>query len=168
MMVLYFVADKYIGGNANPPLWSPRVLLDRAHTDFHNVFHGLDREPLDLPPSPPPSSIPRAQAAADKFASTSETNTSDRSSSLISSTSSSSTDLSQILLNIKACRWRHFRPRTLPLHKLDNAHPLFRRLSRGAKRTASSSGFGGQPGGAHPGGRLVPNPVAGELTPAIT
>uniref|UniRef100_A0AAQ5X6Z4 Enhancer of polycomb homolog n=1 Tax=Amphiprion ocellaris TaxID=80972 RepID=A0AAQ5X6Z4_AMPOC len=91
-----------------------RVLLDRAYTDYDNIFHGLDAEMLDL---------------------TSETNTSDRSSSSFNSSlspsSPSSTDLSQILLNIKSCRWRHFRPRTLPLHELDNAHPLFRRLSRG-------------------------------------
>uniref|UniRef100_A0A8C5I834 Enhancer of polycomb homolog n=1 Tax=Gouania willdenowi TaxID=441366 RepID=A0A8C5I834_GOUWI len=75
------------------------------------------------------------------FASTSDTNTSDRSSlsflsSLPPSSSPPSTDLSQILLNIKSCRWRHFRPRTLPLNELDNAHPLFRRLSRSLKRPA--------------------------------
>uniref|UniRef100_A0A8C9ZUS1 Enhancer of polycomb homolog n=1 Tax=Sander lucioperca TaxID=283035 RepID=A0A8C9ZUS1_SANLU len=99
-----------------------RVLLDRAHTDYDNVFHGLDPEILNL---------------------TSETNTSDRSSSSfnssLSSTSPSSTDLSQILLNIKLCRWRHFRPRTLPLHELDHAHPLFRKLSRSLKRPVSTS-----------------------------
>uniref|UniRef100_I3KCN3 Enhancer of polycomb homolog n=1 Tax=Oreochromis niloticus TaxID=8128 RepID=I3KCN3_ORENI len=96
-----------------------RVLLDRAYTDFDNIFHGLDPNILDL---------------------TSETNTSERSSSFSSSLSPSSptsTDLSQILLNIKSCRWRHFRPRTLPLHELDNAHPLFRRLSRSLKRPLS-------------------------------
>uniref|UniRef100_A0A3Q3BRV1 Enhancer of polycomb homolog n=1 Tax=Kryptolebias marmoratus TaxID=37003 RepID=A0A3Q3BRV1_KRYMA len=63
--------------------------------------------------------------------------------------SPSSTDLSQILLNIKSCRWRHFRPRTLPLHELDNAHPLFRRISRGVKRPLSASA-GGQPVGPQP------------------
>uniref|UniRef100_H2SM82 Enhancer of polycomb homolog n=1 Tax=Takifugu rubripes TaxID=31033 RepID=H2SM82_TAKRU len=88
-----------------------RVLLDRAHTDYDNIFHGLDPE----------------------FASTSETNTSDR--------ISSSFDPSLI----KACRWRHFRPRTLPLHELDNAHPIFRKLSRGLKRRVSASIAGGQP-----------------------
>uniref|UniRef100_A0A665XF29 Enhancer of polycomb homolog n=1 Tax=Echeneis naucrates TaxID=173247 RepID=A0A665XF29_ECHNA len=117
-----------------------RVLLDRAYTDYDNVFHRLDPEMLDLPftLSPPPPT----------FASTSETNTSDRSSSSfnssLSSSSPSSTDLSQILLNIKSCRWRHFRPRTLPLHELDNAHPLFRRLSRALKRPVSASTAGGQ------------------------
>ncbi|KAK1874571.1 Enhancer of polycomb like 1 [Dissostichus eleginoides] len=107
-----------------------RVLLDRAHTDYDNVFHDLDAEKLDtsLPPSSPPPAASSRSPASDKFASTSETNTSDRSSSSLSSPSS--TDLSQILLNISSCRWRHFRPRTLPLHELDNAHPLFRKLSR--------------------------------------
>uniref|UniRef100_A0A8C7XZA5 Enhancer of polycomb homolog n=1 Tax=Oryzias sinensis TaxID=183150 RepID=A0A8C7XZA5_9TELE len=110
-----------------------RVLLDRAYTDYDNVFHGLDPEMLDLPP---PASPPAS------FASTSETNTSVRSSSSPFKdpvSSSSSLDLSQILLNIKSCRWRHFRPRTLPLHELDEAHPLFRRLSRVLKRPRSAS-----------------------------
>uniref|UniRef100_A0A3P8TCN5 Enhancer of polycomb homolog n=1 Tax=Amphiprion percula TaxID=161767 RepID=A0A3P8TCN5_AMPPE len=92
-----------------------RVLLDRAYTDYDNIFHGLDfllLQLLSFPSSP------------------------------------SSTDLSQILLNIKSCRWRHFRPRTLPLHELDNAHPLFRRLSRGLKRPVSASTAGGQPYGS--------------------
>uniref|UniRef100_A0A3Q1G433 Enhancer of polycomb homolog n=1 Tax=Acanthochromis polyacanthus TaxID=80966 RepID=A0A3Q1G433_9TELE len=121
-----------------------RVLLDRAYTDYDNIFHGLDAEMLDLPlpPSPPPPTT------------TSQTNTSDRSSSSFNSSlspsSPCSTDLSQILLNIKSCRWRHFRPRTLPLHELDNAHPLFRRLSRGLKRPVSASTAGGQPYGSQP------------------
>ncbi|XP_071348427.1 enhancer of polycomb homolog 1-like isoform X1 [Trachinotus anak] len=139
-----------------------RVLLDRAYTDYDNVFHELDPEMLDLPlpPSPPPPSATSHSPAIDKFASTSETNTSDRSSySFNSSLSSpSSTDLSQILLNIKSCRWRHFRPRTLPLHELDNAHPLFRRLSRGLKRSVSASTAGGQPNGSQRPGRVVPAP----------
>ncbi|XP_044224833.1 enhancer of polycomb homolog 1-like isoform X2 [Thunnus albacares] len=143
-----------------------RVLLDRAYTDYDEVFHGLDPEMLDLPlpPSPPPPPPPTTTSrtpATDKFASTSETNTSDGSSysfnSSLSSSSPSSTDLSQILLNIKSCRWRHFRPRTLPLHELDNAHPLFRRLSRGLKRPVSASTAGGQP--SHRPGRVVPAPA---------
>ncbi|XP_061587814.1 enhancer of polycomb homolog 1-like isoform X1 [Cololabis saira] len=139
-----------------------RVLLDRACTDYDNVFHGLDPEMLDLPPpaSPPPSATSRSPAT-DKFASTSETNTSDRSSSSfhssVSPSSPSSTDLSQILLNIKSCRWRHFRPRTLPLHELDNAHPLFRRLSRGLKRPLASAG--GQPFGSQRPARVIPAPT---------
>ncbi|XP_044076941.1 LOW QUALITY PROTEIN: enhancer of polycomb homolog 1-like [Siniperca chuatsi] len=143
-----------------------RVLLDRAYTDYDNVFHGLDPEMLDLPlppsPLPPPTTTSRSPAT-DKFASTSETNTSDRSSSSfnssLSSSSPSSTDLSQILLNIKSCRWRHFRPRTLPLHELDNAHPLFRKLSRGLKRPVSASTAGGQPYGSQRPARVVPAPA---------
>ncbi|XP_071218245.1 enhancer of polycomb homolog 1-like isoform X2 [Salvelinus alpinus] len=118
-----------------------RLLLDRAHTDFDNVFHGLDSEMLDLPPHSP---------VTDKFASTSQTNTSDRTSS---SYSSSSADLSQILLNIKSSRWRHFRPRTLPLHDEDNVvtDPLFRRLGRGLSRiTSTLAGTTGPLRGAGP------------------
>ncbi|XP_022054988.1 enhancer of polycomb homolog 1-like isoform X1 [Acanthochromis polyacanthus] len=142
-----------------------RVLLDRAYTDYDNIFHGLDAEMLDLPlpPSPPPPTTTSRSPATDKFASTSETNTSDRSSSSFNSSlspsSPCSTDLSQILLNIKSCRWRHFRPRTLPLHELDNAHPLFRRLSRGLKRPVSASTAGGQPYGSQRPGRVVPAPT---------
>ncbi|KAK5919969.1 hypothetical protein CgunFtcFv8_023816 [Champsocephalus gunnari] len=139
-----------------------RVLLDRAHTDYDNVFHDLDAEKFDasLPPSPPPPAASSRSPASDKFASTSETNTSDRSSSSLSSPSSK--DLSQILLNISACRWRHFRPRTLPLHELDNAHPLFRKLSRSLKRPASSPTAAGQPFGSLRPGRVVhaPPPTA--------
>uniref|UniRef100_A0A8C7V1R6 Enhancer of polycomb homolog n=1 Tax=Oncorhynchus mykiss TaxID=8022 RepID=A0A8C7V1R6_ONCMY len=107
-----------------------RVLLDRAHTDFDNVFHGLDSEMLDLPAHSP---------VTDKFASTSQTNTSDRTSSY----SSSSADLSRILLNIKSSRWRHFRPRTLSLHDEDNTvtDPLFRRLGRGQSRITATLRF---------------------------
>ncbi|XP_049453765.1 enhancer of polycomb homolog 1-like isoform X2 [Epinephelus fuscoguttatus] len=144
-----------------------RVLLDRAHTDYDNVFHGLDPEMLDLPlpppppPPPPPPTTTSRSPTTDKFASTSETNTSDRSSSSFNSSlsSPSPTDLSQILLNIKSCRWRHFRPRTLPLHELDNAHPLFRKLSRGLKRPISASAPGGQPYGSQRPGRVVPTPA---------
>lgn len=140
-------------------LCSPcRVLLDRAFTDHDNIYHRLDPDILDPPPPPSPSATPPppppppppapptttlCSPAADKFASTSETNTSDR--SPLSRAPPSSTDLSQILLNIKSCRWRHFRPRTLPLHELDNAHPLFRKLSRSLKRPLSASAAGGQP-----------------------
>ncbi|XP_036375345.1 enhancer of polycomb homolog 1-like isoform X3 [Megalops cyprinoides] len=102
-----------------------RVLLDRAYSDSDSAFHGLDPET--------PASSPRSPA--DKFASTSETNTSDR---------NPSPDLSQILLNIKSCRWRHFRPRTLPLHDPESADTYSRRLHRGLGRVSS----------AHPGTTL--------------
>uniref|UniRef100_A0A3P9HVC4 Enhancer of polycomb homolog n=1 Tax=Oryzias latipes TaxID=8090 RepID=A0A3P9HVC4_ORYLA len=126
-----------------------RVLLDRAYTDYDNVFHGLDPEMLDLPP---PASATSLSPATDKFASTSETNTSVR--------SSSSPFKDPILLNIKSCRWRHFRPRTLPLHELDEAHPLFRRLSRVLKRPRSASAGGRRPFGSQRPVRVIPPPTA--------
>ncbi|MED6250886.1 Glycosyltransferase 64 protein C4 [Ataeniobius toweri] len=151
-----------------------RVLLDRAYTDNDDMFHELDPETLNLPPpafpSPPPPSVTSRSLAPDTFASTSEINTSDRSSpssnnsSVPLNSTPSSTDLSQILSNIKSCRWRHFRPRTLPLHELDNAHPLFRRLSRGVKRPLSASS-GGQPFGLKRPARVVPAPTP---VPAFT
>uniref|UniRef100_A0A3Q2Z6M3 Enhancer of polycomb homolog n=1 Tax=Hippocampus comes TaxID=109280 RepID=A0A3Q2Z6M3_HIPCM len=101
-----------------------RFLLDRAHADLDAVCQYLDSDPqLDSLSSPLPSSPLRNS-------STSETNTSDptgssrplpSSSSSSSSSSLSSTvtmDLNRILLNIKSCRWRHFRPRTLSQHAL--------------------------------------------------
>lgn len=149
-----------------------RVLLDRAHTDYDNIFHGLDPEVLHPthPPSPrpltPPPTTTSRSPATDKFASTSETNTSDRISSSFdpSLSSPSSTDLSQILLSIKSCRWRHFRPRTLPLHELDNAHPIFRKLSRGLKRRVSASVAGGQPYQRPARAAPAPAPIAGTLS----
>ncbi|XP_061095612.1 enhancer of polycomb homolog 1-like isoform X2 [Conger conger] len=113
-----------------------RVLLDRAHTDFDSVLHGLDP---DRPSSPRPS-------PDDKLPSTSETNTSD---------GSPSPNLSQILLNIKSCRWRHFRPRTLPLHDPEDA--CSRRLHRGLAGTASAqSGAGGTPSNSRNGPSAPP------------
>ncbi|XP_054881294.1 enhancer of polycomb homolog 1-like isoform X2 [Poeciliopsis prolifica] len=134
-----------------------RVLLDRAHMDHGDSFHQLDPETPDLlpPASPPPSATSRSPAP-NALAGTSETNTSDRSSP--PSAPPPSSDLSQILSNIKSCRWRHFRPRTLPLHELDNAQPLFRRLSRGMKRPLAASA-GGRPFGSQRPARVVPPPT---------
>ncbi|XP_024230536.1 enhancer of polycomb homolog 1 isoform X1 [Oncorhynchus tshawytscha] len=98
-----------------------RVLLDRAHTDLDNIYHSLDSDPETEPlqASSPPTSSPLRSAAP---ASTSDTNTSDRTNAPNnhhpSSSSPSSVDLSEILLNIKSGRWRHFRPRTLSHHPL--------------------------------------------------
>uniref|UniRef100_H0XKS6 Enhancer of polycomb homolog n=1 Tax=Otolemur garnettii TaxID=30611 RepID=H0XKS6_OTOGA len=78
-----------------------RVLLDRAYSDYDSVFRHLDLEVLSSPQHSP----------VNQFANTSETNTSDN---------TFSKDLSQILVNIKSCRWRHFRPRTPSLHDSDN------------------------------------------------
>ncbi|XP_054027176.1 enhancer of polycomb homolog 1 isoform X7 [Melanerpes formicivorus] len=96
-----------------------RVLLDRAHTDYDNTFHQLD---LEMFSSSQHSSI-------SQFANTSETNTSDK---------SFSKDLSQILVNIKSCRWRHFRPRTPSLHDSDNDELSCRKLYRGINRTGTA------------------------------
>ncbi|XP_064906593.1 enhancer of polycomb homolog 1 isoform X4 [Columba livia] len=96
-----------------------RVLLDRAHSDYDNTFHQLD---LEMFSSSQHSSI-------SQFANTSETNTSDR---------SFSKDLSQILVNIKSCRWRHFRPRTPSLHDSDNDELSCRKLYRGVNRTGTA------------------------------
>ncbi|KAM9303839.1 enhancer of polycomb homolog 1 isoform 3-T3 [Morus bassanus] len=96
-----------------------RVLLDRAHSDYDNTFHQLDLETFS---SSQHSSI-------SQFANTSETNTSDK---------SFSKDLSQILVNIKSCRWRHFRPRTPSLHDSDNDELSCRKLYRGTNRTGTA------------------------------
>ena len=137
------------------------------------MFHRLDPETLLLPPSrapprllPPPP--PSHSALTEKLSSTSDTNTSERRSastappaggSSSSSLSRCSSDLSHLLLNIKACRWRHFRPRTLPPHALADAHPLFRRLSRGLRRPGPD---GGSLGGPAAPSRPAPPPVVGE------
>ncbi|XP_053822747.1 enhancer of polycomb homolog 1 isoform X4 [Vidua macroura] len=96
-----------------------RVLLDRAHSDYDSAFHQLDLERFS---SSQHSSI-------SQFANTSETNTSDK---------SFSKDLSQILVNIKSCRWRHFRPRTPSLHDSDNDELSCRKLYRGLNRTGTA------------------------------
>ncbi|XP_005518753.1 PREDICTED: enhancer of polycomb homolog 1 isoform X4 [Pseudopodoces humilis] len=96
-----------------------RVLLDRAYSDYDNAFHHLDLERFS---SSQHSSI-------SQFANTSETNTSDK---------SFSKDLSQILVNIKSCRWRHFRPRTPSLHDSDNDELSCRKLYRGLNRTGTA------------------------------
>ncbi|XP_039609763.1 enhancer of polycomb homolog 1 isoform X1 [Polypterus senegalus] len=94
-----------------------RVLLDRAHTDYDSLLHRLDPEMLASQHSPD-----------ETFASTSETNTSDR---------SNSRNLNQILSNIKSCRWRHFRPRTLLLQN-DNVGNSAKKLYRGLNQIASA------------------------------
>ncbi|XP_019517151.1 PREDICTED: enhancer of polycomb homolog 1 [Hipposideros armiger] len=96
-----------------------RVLLDRAHSDYDNVFRHLDLEMLSSSQHSP----------LNQFANTSETNTSDK---------SFSKDLSQILVNIKSCRWRHFRPRTPSLHDSDNDELSCRKLYRSINRTGTA------------------------------
>ncbi|XP_038828679.1 enhancer of polycomb homolog 1-like [Salvelinus namaycush] len=114
-----------------------RVLLDRAHTDLDNVFHSLDSDPETEPlqASSPPTSSPLRSAAP---ASTSDTNTSDRTNAPNNHhPSSSSVDLSEILLNIKSGRWRHFRPRTLSHHPLGGGDISRYRGFRGFTRSTS-------------------------------
>ncbi|KAF6371663.1 enhancer of polycomb-like protein 1 [Rhinolophus ferrumequinum] len=96
-----------------------RVLMDRAHSDCDSVFRHLDLEMLSSPQHSP----------VNQFANTSETNTSDK---------SFSKDLSQILVNIKSCRWRHFRPRTPSLHDSDNDELSCRKLYRSINRTGTA------------------------------
>ncbi|XP_042366073.1 enhancer of polycomb homolog 1-like isoform X3 [Plectropomus leopardus] len=117
-----------------------RILLDRAHTDLDNIIQSLDSDPEPEPLASPLPSSPLRNSNA----STSETNTSDptssshlpSSSSPLSSSSPTPMDLSQILLNIKSCRWRHFRPRTLSHHPLGGGD-LSRRGFRDFSRTVS-------------------------------
>lgn len=144
-----------------------RVLLDRAHTDLDDICRSLDSNPK---PESLASLIP-SSPLRNSNASTSETNTSDPASSphlpsssspLSSSSSQTPVDLSQILLNITSCRWRHFRPRTLSHHPLaggDLSRRGFRDFSRtvsGLTRTLS--------GGANSQNRTGPasTPVNGE------
>ncbi|XP_003786768.1 enhancer of polycomb homolog 1 isoform X1 [Otolemur garnettii] len=96
-----------------------RVLLDRAYSDYDSVFRHLDLEVLSSPQHSP----------VNQFANTSETNTSDN---------TFSKDLSQILVNIKSCRWRHFRPRTPSLHDSDNDELSCRKLYRSINRTGTA------------------------------
>ncbi|XP_070708849.1 enhancer of polycomb homolog 1-like isoform X2 [Pempheris klunzingeri] len=111
-----------------------RILLDRAHADVDSICQSLDS---DLEPQPLASPLP-SSLLRNSNASTSETNTSDPTSSphLPSSSSPTPMDLSQILLNIKSCRWRHFRPRTLSRHPLGGGD-LSRRGFRDFSRTVS-------------------------------
>lgn len=117
-----------------------RILLDRAHTELDSICQSLDSDPEPEPLTSPLPSSPLRNSNA----STSETNTSDltssshcpSSSSPLSSSSPTSMDLSQILLNIKSCRWRHFRPRTLSHHPLGGGD-LSRRGFKDFNRTVS-------------------------------
>lgn len=96
-----------------------RVLLDRAHSNYDSDFRQLD---VDMLSSPEHTSI-------NLFANTSEMNTSDK---------CFSKDLSQILVNIKSCRWRHFRPRTTSLHDSDNVDFSCRTFHKGITRTGTA------------------------------
>lgn len=96
-----------------------RVLLDRAHSDYNSAFRQLDVDTLSSP----------EHTSMNLFANTSETNTSDK---------CFSKDLSQILVNIKSCRWRHFRPRTTSLHDSDIVDFSCRTFHKGITRTGTA------------------------------
>ncbi|KAL6475482.1 hypothetical protein MHYP_G00165220 [Metynnis hypsauchen] len=83
-----------------------RVLLDRAHSDLDSIFHSLDSTAEEFSPAASP-----LRPESTSYSSTSTIATSSPASPPCSS--SSSLHLRQILRNIKACRWRHFKPRTL-------------------------------------------------------
>lgn len=83
------------------------------------MFRHLDLEMLSSPQHSPVNQI----------ANTSETNTSDK---------SFSKDLSQILVNIKSCRWRHFRPRTPSLRDSDSDGVSCRKWYRSVSRTGAA------------------------------
>ncbi|XP_017338605.1 enhancer of polycomb homolog 1 isoform X2 [Ictalurus punctatus] len=112
-----------------------RVLLDRAHSELDGIFHSLDSHTegdFAASPSPPPPPLPE---------SSSYSNTSFPTSS--SQTSASSPDLRQILQNIKSCRWRHFKPRTLKSQsdtRSSSSHCGLRGFSR-SLTTALGSGI---------------------------
>uniref|UniRef100_A0A673CZA5 Enhancer of polycomb homolog n=1 Tax=Sphaeramia orbicularis TaxID=375764 RepID=A0A673CZA5_9TELE len=143
-----------------------RILLDRAHTDLDSICQSLDSDPE---PEPLASTLPNSPLR-NSNTSTSETNTSHpislphlpSASSPSSAPSPTPVDLSQILLNIKSCRWRHFRPRTLSRHPLGGGDLSrsglrdFNRAASGLTRTLS--------GGANSQNRagLAPAPVNGE------
>ncbi|KAM9712776.1 enhancer of polycomb homolog 1-like isoform 1-T1 [Menidia menidia] len=119
-----------------------RILLDRAHAGLDNICQSPDSDPEPEPlVSPLPSSPLRNSNTI-----TSDTNTSHpRSSSHFPSSSSTPVDLSQILLNIKSCRWRHFRPRTLSQHPSregDLSRRGFRDFTRTPRVTRTLSGGG--------------------------
>uniref|UniRef100_A0A673IHQ6 Enhancer of polycomb homolog n=1 Tax=Sinocyclocheilus rhinocerous TaxID=307959 RepID=A0A673IHQ6_9TELE len=106
-----------------------RLLLDRAYSNLNGLFQSLDSE------SEPDFSFPASPLHPET---TSQTVTSSSSSS-----HTTYSDLRQILRNIKACRWRHFKPRTLTSQS-GAGDALSRRLFRGLVR-----------GGAGPGGSTL-------------
>ncbi|XP_070800730.1 enhancer of polycomb homolog 1 isoform X8 [Pituophis catenifer annectens] len=93
-----------------------RVFLDRAYSENNSPFCQLDSEILSS----------QLHSSVNQFANTSETNTSDR---------YFFKDFSQILVNFKSCRWRHFRPRTPSLHDSDEFS--YRKLHRSVNQAGT-------------------------------
>lgn len=92
------------------------MFLDRAYSENNSPFCQLDSEILSS----------QLHSSVNQFANTSETNTSDR---------YFFKDLSQILVNFKSCRWRHFRPRTPSLHDSDEFS--YRKLHRSVNQAGT-------------------------------
>ncbi|KAF4106339.1 hypothetical protein G5714_012329 [Onychostoma macrolepis] len=124
-----------------------RLLLDRAYSDLNGLFQSLDSD------SESEFSFPASPLHPET---TSQTVTSSSSSQSSSSSSSHTTysDLRQILRNIKACRWRHFKPRTLTSQS-GAGDALSQRPFRGLVR-----------GGTGPGGSTLGR-TAGTGPPAV-
>lgn len=121
MSSLWLVRLGLMSLNIHDTCYRFRILLDRAHADVDSICQGVNS---DMECAPLTSPLPNTLLHGPNT-STSETNTSDPTacshhSSLSTRSPSSKTplDLSRILLNIKSCRWRHFRPRTISHHPL--------------------------------------------------
>ncbi|KAK7878241.1 hypothetical protein WMY93_031150 [Mugilogobius chulae] len=80
-----------------------RILLDRAHSELDP---GLDSD----------SDLDSVLVSDSPLHKSSTSDTSDLSAPLPPPPSKTPVDLSRVLLNIKSCRWRHFRPRTISQH----------------------------------------------------
>ncbi|XP_066520703.1 enhancer of polycomb homolog 1 isoform X2 [Hoplias malabaricus] len=87
-----------------------RSLLDRAHSNLDSVFHSLDSTAEELSYAASP-----LRPECTSYSSSPKPATSLPASLPCSSTS---LHLREILHNIKACRWRHFKPRTLTSRSL--------------------------------------------------
>ncbi|KAG7319683.1 hypothetical protein KOW79_016826 [Hemibagrus wyckioides] len=116
-----------------------RILLDRAFCDWDAVYHGLGLG------CPTPSFI--HQSVSTNYHTIVQTSASGCSSSYSSTYSS---DLSQVLHNIKNCRWRHFRPWTALTHDPNSVRPCSaQKLSCGlfgpARNQANSRPFAPPP-----------------------
>uniref|UniRef100_A0A8C1PP39 Enhancer of polycomb homolog n=1 Tax=Cyprinus carpio TaxID=7962 RepID=A0A8C1PP39_CYPCA len=124
-----------------------RLLLDRAYSNLNGLFQSLDSE------SEPNFSFPASPLHPETTSQTVSSSSSSQSSSS-SFSHTTYTDLRQILRNIKACRWRHFKPRTLTSQS-GAGDALSRRLFSGLVRGGSTLG---RTAGMRP-------PAVGEWTP---
>ncbi|XP_051958162.1 enhancer of polycomb homolog 1-like isoform X2 [Xyrauchen texanus] len=111
-----------------------RILLDRAYSDLDGLFQSLDSDPeFSFPASPIYSET--------TFQTNTSTHTLSSSQPLTSSSSHPAySDLRQILRNIKACRWRHFKPRTLTSQSGATDVLLRRQTFRGFVRGSTGPG----------------------------